>query len=1316
MADSRQDSLRFVLKTLAKRMVEAEEDDRPRADRLTRRDQLAKVEAVSRGLELFAEAEDAEQRQERLQKVQAALDELKPLADEQARQQGGRKQIERVESLVKRLEGPGTCPTKQHFDAVRRLREDLVDPPRPGVVFVLGAGCSIQYGLPSFLDLLSFAYEDLNPDDRERGLTERLESLRDRLDSHWRASKPAELRKLLARYLRRIDGKWCTAYLHLARMASQGYIRAIVNMNFDTLLEEAFDERPEVQRTFALDGGSRDPVVIKPHGSLRERDGIPILDLARSDLFDNQAETEAANSLFRGNDVVFIGYSGSDAKIAAALSPEEVPTDGWEVAADNYNQIFVFNIARPDPRLLKIIVDRQSTDLMVIGREAAFENVMTELSSALEAQHATHDEVWKNIHPARVCHPTPRQTDEDQQGEQSGGEFYAHSEHFTAAEAKGLERCRKLAINLRSRLNVAEGGQISIEQHAAELFKLCLRLAYSTGNGLTTPEKYLLHCAAYLHDLGYFWAHSSGRKHHKYGWQLLTTHGEDTETLLRKLPPEELDAIVPGCYRNEGREQPEAFKRAFREGLILLCRLHSLCPHRSADLEKHEFEVPIADYRIPVRLDLLGALFSAAEELSQGHPFFPSPYSLEGSMVPSEDDGPRERAGERDLEDPVLDLYLRQKHEEITFRFRREAVVGCLKSKEDREDAPTDSALFLAVMANDAVEDLNDIAEARGGRGIHFRCEHELPVSEEEESDEALMLRLGRLLQAALAEQFQCRLEELRQAADRHPAFTVGLVASIVDLVALYTDPIYVETSTGKPLCTLEGHERVRRALESVQRPRYKRVQRPRYKRRHPRLLHRFMLICNEMPETEEEQSNDFQIMKDHFRRSFDRIYRPAWRFCADKWLNGVDALVMARASLDFGSSRFRNEVVNGLQDLLDDKLTCKPPTELRRPSAALREGWYWHGDPKRWHTDEKEKWGFGHDGCTICTSRLLYVFSVARRLLPSDTLRKRFHDRDENSLEAAVCFLLQYMIRKSPDDPSWWGIEEQQRLAEQENQAEKALHSADYVAWAVRATVQALIVDAEVREATGKGWLDDECSVPLDSVHRLFEKLWTLLCSIENGERLLSDRAEEPHSYIVGHVAISCLDVLELWDEISPKKGHPAWKDLWTLLDKHAGNFSKEPAQRLKTSIKEALTLLKSRHIAQLSEFFAWPAYVFLASAAVIGGDDATMSERKADEDDWAQKLVALLEDCLKSRVWIETGEGRGSWGYNIENTQRIVSSMAICWRYCFKHHKTMARLVTERLGRLGSSTETSRGSATRKKSRVRPSPRGTKGRRRRS
>ncbi|HLE85043.1 MAG TPA: hypothetical protein VJG13_11935, partial [Thermoanaerobaculia bacterium] len=281
----------------------------------------------------------------------------------------------------------------------RRLKERFnpevpkqASPEQPGVVFVLGAGCSMQYGLPSFVHLLRHSYDDLQPRGPKRDKAWGLDSLRDRLDPHWRTSKPQELRDLLDWYLNRIHGSQCTGYLRLARMVRNGYVTAIVNMNFDLLLKQALsttcDPKQYVfSRTFDPKdnvGILNEAVVFTPHGSMQDGQGVPILDLASSDLFDTKDETEAAERLFRQNDIVFLGYSGADAKIAAALTPAKVPTDKEEKDPQDYNQIFVLNVTTPDPRLLRIMVARRSTDLAVTGYAAAFENVMEELDQALE--------------------------------------------------------------------------------------------------------------------------------------------------------------------------------------------------------------------------------------------------------------------------------------------------------------------------------------------------------------------------------------------------------------------------------------------------------------------------------------------------------------------------------------------------------------------------------------------------------------------------------------------------------------------------------------------------------------------------------------------------------------------------------------------------------------------------------------------------------------------------------------------------------------------------------------------------------------------
>ena len=1190
------------------------------------------------------------------------------------------------------------------------------DPLKPGVVLVLGAGCSMQYGLPGFVDLLRYAFEDLNPHET---LDEKwgLESLRDRLDRHWRAAKPEELRTHLERYLRRIRGNWCTGYLRLARMARKGYIRAIVNMNFDTLLEEAFSvrDKPEaypragvwhrrywVSRSFQFDVLTKGPercqkcpersadgrlrlVIYKPHGSLRIRRGVPILDLASSDLFDNENETRAANDLFRNNDVVFLGYSGADAKIVASLSPEEAPTDLKEAKSKNYNQIFVLNVNPPDPRLLRVMVARRSTELNVVGYAAAFENVMEQLEGELTRLESTDPQETPSFVPNTLCSDPEDDPHSQREDARDIPAPFAlpTSTHFTAAETTALEACRQCAIELRSRLNIAESGRISIEKHGADLFNLSLLLARSAGIGLTNPEKFLLHCAGYLHDLGYFWAHSSSRKNQKFGWRLLTTHGEDTETLLRKPPtPERLRTALPSTYDSDRNSDQ------FLEWLIYLCRHHSGFPHgprkstdgtyprgvKSRSLRARQRDpnltVRIGGFPIPVRLDLLHAVFSTAEELSQGHPFFPSPYAIEGSTLPEE----------KALEDPVLDIYLRCKQDEIEFKYRRERVVACAK-RPTEDGEPTDTFLLLATMAQNAVQELDKIVRKQGtwgieGWGIGFLSNSPLLDTPTKQHG----TQIGRLLRNALAHQLRQHLNRLREAC-REPSAQIGLVPSVVDLIALYTDPIYSSTGAKgtKLLCRLEKHKVIREAFDLVET-----IQPSKRKR----LLHRFIEIITN-PTRMTSQGPAYNSMEDLFKWSFSHIYRPAWRFCADKWLNGIDALVMARASLDFGSSRFRDELAVGLKDLVEDKISWARAHDLRRR-------WRREGDAQRWKVPKDELWAFGHDGCTVCASRLLYVYATVRRLLPSPELREPFRDQKARSLDDAVRAILLYMVRKPEDDPAWWGIEEQQRRAEQDDRrrakgdrktrselqpsAERTLYSADYVGWALRALVQVLSVEAEIRQATGKSWIEDECRIQTAEVYRLFEKVWRLVSSLglryrkapTNIKELLSQRAEEPYSYIVGHLAIACLSLLDLHDEMADLPDSVSWlRPLRQLIKTPIDHLvSASGVPDLTSMVEGAVIELEQSKPAQLSRFFAWPAYVLLAR---------TESDGKRCEK-WESILADLLEECLKSRVWILQGEGRGSWGYNIENTQRIVTSLSTCWHYCFAHSERMAPLVASR------------------------------------
>jgi hypothetical protein len=284
---------------------------------------------------------------------------------------------------------------------VSRMSWSMRQERRP--VFLLGAGCSIQYGLPDFHTLLSDLWRDYFAEEPDPSWG--TEFLRDKLDKYWQASGPTQRRAALSRYLAVARGENCPGYVKLASLAKQGYISAFVNLNFDTLLEEAlYAQRVDFWVSNTFKAWSPDHLTIfKPYGSLGPansgRENDLILDLASSENLAKPDEQLAMIELLTSSDVVILGHSGSDIRITAALRSSPSQKDPRD------SKIFYANVTRPDPRLLRIMAERASQDLFAIGEEAGFERFMEELLETLR-----HVESTRGQRDEPVATPSPAPT------------------------------------------------------------------------------------------------------------------------------------------------------------------------------------------------------------------------------------------------------------------------------------------------------------------------------------------------------------------------------------------------------------------------------------------------------------------------------------------------------------------------------------------------------------------------------------------------------------------------------------------------------------------------------------------------------------------------------------------------------------------------------------------------------------------------------------------------------------------------------------------------------------------------------------------
>jgi hypothetical protein len=985
-------------------------------------------------------------------------------------------------------------------------------------VFLLGAGCSMQYGLPSFHQLLTYLGSDLRLPRFSQ--SEKLEHVRLEVETRWSRATNADYRRtMIARYLNRMSGAECPAYRQLARLAKAGHVRAFINMNFDTLLEQALAaEGVSFKTTNSISRSQPGELyVYKLHGSVGALD-IPkgeedvILDLAKSDLF-TESERSAARSLLQSSDVVIVGYSGIDLKLPGALMPPSKKKEG--------KKVFLVNLTEPDVRLLHAAKLRDPEYLMATGNSASFENFMEQLSLEMYDRDRT---------------ATPRPNLSRLQ------EF----DLMTWSESNAFNRCLQAAISIRAGMNVADTSTIGILEHAHEVFRICSELARASGICLTSPEKHLLRCASVVHDLGYFLAFCGGRATENPGWLLMSRHGRLTIDVLKERfaeDPSLASGMIPESY-------DATCKNTLVEYLLAICRYHNSLRLPSRAVSEDTCEVKVHGVPVITRFRLLQSLFAAAENIAQEHPFLPSsgPIATEGGSRWA-------------IEDPFLDLYLRRKKGSVRFTIEHKEVTAEIAVDSARSHATT----WLLAMTSEFVGVLDrTIRHGEYGWGISLKVPATETIPKIPGNQQAF---LKGLLVSALEEALGETVRTIKgQSAEE--------AASLLDLVMIYTKCY----RRREPRVSLNS-DVVTSALQRMD---------ERGRKPHRGVLHLYL---------ETRRKSRRSPMEQVFLHSFDRLLYPGWRFLARNWSDGIEGTLTARASLDLGSSRFRNEVTHGLKHLLREKVT-------------------WRG-----------KQAFGHDGCTLCTARLLYIFTSARQLFPAAEFERVAINRRGHTLNDAVRGMLVHFQMRNPDDPAWSGV------TAEESQEER-IDSPDYASWAAWALAYCLEVDAEIR-FSGESWLSESCGFPASEVVLLAQERWRRLVAV-TARQLLGPRVEEPHSFTVGQFASSFLNTHRLTQELRS-----------TLMPSSAG------LQSIAAEIENVYSQLTHRPLSQLGLFYLWPAAMFLDSLAPGQKEEA---------------LILTCYECLKSPLWIKQGPDTGSWGFNVKNTSTILTTLASFWRYVFE------------------------------------------------